>query len=442
MSNLKLVYLVITVVFVVFLYYRKLHSSSDKISVSGGISSDAVERSSVYTYTVLSNAVIPSTNSKFVTLLSEEVNWGLLTQTNVDTKIIINQIMKVMINFLMIEPLHSINNTCGPDIQDSLPITEQTCKDASTTAFSGLLRKTPSKIGIFIQLGFDIDTLEIHLFEVYDIVDFIFIIESTNTHYKGQKKPLLWQILSSTSRFKRFTNKVVGFVIDDADSLHNEGIWGLEGKQEQMRWDKFIVWNKYHKVFNGDDMLVFGDADEVPSRKNIRLLKHCVPNRTPIDIGIAFTMSHVDWLFKTDWPVSNSYPFALGDPSAFSLNDALKVKTPNRMRGRSRNFILGGIHLTDYMYLPFRWLKKNSCTECEQVNKENLVQWNEWVKNKDVASMEQWAHNEESGWNNRITNFNTITDEKQKQVRVIPWFLECNPKRFPAWWWLSDTRLY
>ena len=77
--------------------------------------------------------------------------------------------------YAYLEPKTPVNPTCSPP-----PLLDNTlinCKDYPS-AFSPTETKfdNPVKVGHAIQLGFDVDTLEIHLNEVYDVVDFFFIL--------------------------------------------------------------------------------------------------------------------------------------------------------------------------------------------------------------------------------------------------------------------------
>ena len=47
---------------------------------------------------------------------------------------------------------------------------------------------------MMVLFGFEVDTLEILLREVKDLVDVLFIVEATHTH-KGDSKPLIWERL-------------------------------------------------------------------------------------------------------------------------------------------------------------------------------------------------------------------------------------------------------
>ena len=107
-------------------------------------------------------------------------------------------------------------------------------------------------------------------------------------------------------------------VIDDsqyAQLNRNEGerdnYWALEALQERLRWEKIKEWNSYTKIFGDDDIIGFGDADEITFRDNIQLLKNCPLKASSIDIGIWFPFGRMDQAFKSDFPVPG-HPYTLG----------------------------------------------------------------------------------------------------------------------------------
>jgi Glycosyltransferase family 17 len=154
---------------------------------------------------------------------------------------IVKSVIDVSVKFLLLEPITGINAQCIAQ-----PVTINCA--AYPTLFTRQ-RATPVKIAHFIQLGFDVDTLEIHLYEIYDVVDKIFIIESTLSHFKGISKPLIWAILVQTDRFGRFRDKVVHFIIDDVESITKpnrwEGIWALERYTESIRYKRFVIYSLF-----------------------------------------------------------------------------------------------------------------------------------------------------------------------------------------------------
>ena len=73
-------------------------------------------------------------------------------------------------------PPAPINESCPRPPLPRVPA----CLDS---AFSGEALTRPRKLALMLLLGFEVDTLEIHLREAADLVDVIFLVESTSTHH-------------------------------------------------------------------------------------------------------------------------------------------------------------------------------------------------------------------------------------------------------------------
>jgi hypothetical protein len=224
---------------------------------------------------------------------------------------------RLLEKYIIEPPRVPINAECGPP---TLPVvTEDMCK-AHLSGFTGSLRASPAKAGHAINLGFDVDILEIHLNEVYDVVDRFFILESTRAHLGARPKPLMWDLIRDQPRFLKFHDKVVHLVMDDevsASVQDNPSTFAVETMMEKVRWSKVESWNNVKHEFSDSDIVGFGDADEIASRLNIHLMKHCEFSGGQIDVGTWFAMDNiVDGAFRTDFPVPG-HPYSLGDPTWF-----------------------------------------------------------------------------------------------------------------------------
>lgn len=152
--------------------------------------------------------------------------------------------------FLVLEPLVPVNLQCTPP---PLPSSAEINCTLYPNAFNGAKRSEPVKLGALIQFGFDVDVLEIHMNELYDVVDKFFLIESTRAHFGHLMKPLMWEHVKRQDRFKKFP--VVHFIIDDAESLKAEKNMSMESLQEMLRWSKFLEWNNATNYFSDDDII-------------------------------------------------------------------------------------------------------------------------------------------------------------------------------------------
>jgi hypothetical protein len=329
------------------------------------------------------------------------------------------------------EPSAPINLTCRP-----APLAPN-CSNYPQI-FKGP-RARPAKIAHLVQFGFDVDTLEIHLNEVADVVDVFVIIESVDAHYREVHKPLMWDRVKQQDRFKNFN--VLHFIMDDADLVNRLGdeknIWRGEALQEQQRWTKFLEWNKVAKQLGPGDMIGFGDADEVPSRANVNLLKHCEPLKSVIDIGIWFPLGDITKAFRTDHPVPG-HPFSLGDPTFWEFEAAQKHGAPSRNRGKSGSFLLGGMHMSDYCYVPYRMSKAISCSECSGLGAGVIAA----ARSGDLSRLSaifQPLHYH-SSLQNRVFPLKDVIAEI-KDIVAVPWYYACNPSRYPSWELQHDHRI-
>lgn len=192
--------------------------------------------------------------------------------------------------FLTLEPLVPVNEQCLPP---PLPSVDEIDCTLYPKAFTGVKRTEPIKIGVLIQFGFDVDVLEIHMNELYDVVDKFFIIESTHAHYGKLEKPLIWEQVKGQKRFRKFP--VVHFIIDDAEATEaTDKQWAMESLQERRRWEKFSEWNAATKYFSDDD--VIGKPILVPmilkEMKHLFLSYQDLETLTKYQIAVGFTCSN------------------------------------------------------------------------------------------------------------------------------------------------------
>jgi hypothetical protein len=390
----------------------------------------------------------PVRTSGFITAMREfpwdDFSVGAADQES--ARVYVSRLIGELVEFDVVEPTVGINQTCmaPPALPDPAKI------DCSSfgSAF-GDKRDHPAKVAHMIQLGFEVDTLEIHLRELYDVVDYFFILESTRAHLRQVRKPLVWDHIKDQDRFRLFQDKVVHMVIDDIEALPNAGestdMWYLERLQEDSRFNRFLEWNaKNGNLFGDEDVIGFGDADEVTWRQNVYNMKHCTFKASSIDIGIWFPMGRTDHAFKPDWTVQG-HPYSLGDPTFYSIKSAKASQAgghaPNRKRGTSPAFLLGGMHMTRHRYVPFMMLEPLTCTECSVWSSSTLTELKDLFNAGSVAKLQEyWDRKHTEPFTNRIVPIASLGAEADA-LQKIPWFLACNRERYPYWWGEPDTRL-
>ena len=305
-------------------------------------------------------------------------------------------------------------------------------------ALNPLTPSPPPKIAHLIQYGFETDILEILLSEVYDQVDKFFIVESELTHFGQLTKPLVWPLLSRQTRFQPYLSKIVYLTITNEmikkcisglRSEDNKDQWGSENCQEILRFQLFLKWNQENgNYFTDYDIIGFGDTDEIPSFHNLILLKKCKMKGTT-DIGIWFTFSQINKFLHSDFPVSE-HPETLGDPTYWYLKDAKKDNSPSRNRGSSNYFLLGGIHMTRYGYLPNYILKDMTQTENEGSMTLAVVR-RLLDKGKTIDETSRLIFFEDQARkSDKYMNLNSSMINKPPFM--VPWIMQCNPLRYPS----------
>ena len=135
-----------------------------------------------------------------------------------------------------------------------------------------------------------------------------------------------------------------------------------------------------------------------------------------------------------------------GDPTFYRWKDALSLdngKFPTRKRGKSDSFLLGGIHLTYYTYVPYYILRVLSATECGKWN--NATVYNLFRKNLRPARNKYSLEDFESHIQNRkqSEHLKLLSEIKEdlSDIIYLPWFYACNKYRYPSFIGKHDSRV-
>ena len=188
------------------------------------------------------------------------------------------------------------------------PLAMPTCEDRSIWAGR---RAVPARIIDVTMFGFEVDLLEIRLFELEDVVETHVVWEGSYSQ-RGTPKPL---ILGATlHRFERFRDRMLYLAQDDHDfrekivadatrekkvrvdepwrsMLRNgtqasETMPGVSWINENVRrgaaeaWMRTDAWARSHggrEEEAGEVLFIFSDLDELPNARAINQLKHCEP---------------------------------------------------------------------------------------------------------------------------------------------------------------------
>ena len=110
--------------------------------------------------------------------IEEENRKKMLDDLNSEHRLNTNQLVAKLASVALLPPPHPADPLCTPP-PDTQAIT---CR--GETGLLGERLTKPNKVAMMILFAFEADTLEIMLRDSQDILDYIFIVESTKTHKK------------------------------------------------------------------------------------------------------------------------------------------------------------------------------------------------------------------------------------------------------------------
>ena len=104
--------------------------------------------------------------------------------------------------------------------------------------------------------------------------------------------------------------------------------------------------------------------------------------------------------------------------------------------GPRDRYVLGGIHMTNIAFLPNAILKEVTATEYQR---DLSSFYNKNFDLEDFEEQQKMMHSLASKpfWLKASDLVSTVTDVSL----YLPWWLACNPDRYPYWWGRSEPRL-
>lgn len=122
----------------------------------------------------------------------------------------------------------------------------------------------------------EFDILQIRLEELWEVVDYFIIAESTKTH-QNQKKKL--HFFENIERFKKYKDKIRHIIVDDMPD--SKDTWVLERYQR-----KSLERGLYDLEPN--DLVIVSDCDEIPRKKIIQEIKNSTFKRCILAMPIYY----------------------------------------------------------------------------------------------------------------------------------------------------------
>lgn len=289
------------------------------------------------------------------------------------------------------------------------PVREINCDDGY---FKGN-RPTPAHIIDVILFGYELDLLEIRLFELAEVVD-EFIIWEGAFNQRGDRKPLIFN--RNWERFSNlpFSHKIIHIIQDDSDILnvnHKEELSNGPNFSNEAR-KRFHAIDGYTKFKGGEDnipsdhLLITGDLDEIPSAESIQAFKYC---KKPGETASFYTTM---WRFDLEHiVVMPDYHGYWSQPMitkiGLSYRHSRKHIVPyDKYRGAHMNrclppaqLVFKDLCMSGGGMEPFTW----------ELHQEYLLQRCHWFEHKKPPT----------------------APSKWHKPKYLPWFAVANPDRFP-----------
>ena len=192
-----------------------------------------------------------------------------------------------------------------------------------------------------------------------------------------------------------------------------------------------------------DSIFVSADVDEVLSRETLLRLRLCETSARTLTGALWTPLGRLDQATRVRWPAEGR-PHAWAQPTIYTWGDVADG-TENGRRGFGSRYgkvgahVLGGTHLTKTSFLPNAILKEVTATEAlwypGYLNTGFLLTATREKFDKEQAAIYNLEDN--TCWK-EVTD--TLEESKDLVEHYVPWFLACNPVRFPYWFGKPDPR--
>lgn len=361
-----------------------------------------------------------------------------------------SEIIQAMARVARSDPPAAVNESCLPPILEPVP----SC--LGQPVFTGKTLNATRRILQMIMVSFESDTLEIALRESYDVVDYIFIVESTRIHLsKGPdargSKPLLWESVRYSERFSFLPkDKLIYIVVDDVDiqealNADERDIWSVELLQTVIGVNKVKQWvERTRNQIRDDDVFISSNVDEVISREVLHSMRWCELGDTMFTGALWMPMGNLGFAFQTDHHAA-SLPYTISIPTMFNWNLIASGEEDGRRqyamdmakkRGPEWKFVKGGAHLTNPSFVAYQLIKSLTCTECDgEVDLDGYT-----FERIEQDQMSFYSLDKTPDWKKRTIDIKDLPETYSGWLTYTPWFLSCNQERFPYWYGKLDSR--
>ena len=203
-------------------------------------------------------------------------------------------------------------------------------------------------------------------------------------------------------------------------------------------------WAKATNGLRAGDLLISGDVDEVISQSALHKLRHCALVSPVLSGAIIMPMGDLRRAMRTEFPVVGKmhsfaqptlYDWGGIEEGLFDGSRMVMTLRASDHGGPVERYVTGGIHMTGNAFVATTFLKDLTATEYSGKIKLELLMN---MTLEDIDNVQEDTYN--LGYSPRWKNMMDPVEDIKDMEKFIPWFMKCNPQRFPYWFGESDPR--
>ena len=203
-------------------------------------------------------------------------------------------------------------------------------------------------------------------------------------------------------------------------------------------------WVKATGELNSGDIFISADVDEVLSQTVLHQLKYCALVSPILSGAITMPMGDLTRALRTEFPVAGK-PHSFAQPSLYDwggmeegIFDGSRMIMSLRSSqhgGPIERFVAGGIHMTGNAFVATTFLKDLTATEYSGEISLNLLKE---MTLKDIENVQDDTYR--LVYNPRWQEMVDPMEDVKDMEKFVPWFLACNPDRYPYWFGNYEPR--
>lgn len=270
---------------------------------------------------------------------------------------------------------------------------------------------------IAAMMAYEIDTIQMALAE-YDGVADVLLTENRRVHNPQARrdkrtKPLIWASLYNRTQFQ-MQRSTLRYHACTTDATSDD-MWAQENA------DNACVTSRLQLLRPLYDIVVVGSIDEILARSTLMRLKHDQHiGELPASGAIGMPLGLLGRRFRTDWHHGNR-PFSFSLPSIWPSSELNPRRHIAPLPGPA---VVGGLHATNYCFLPAIILKEQWATEYGHAIT------NDAICGTPLSDIKRKCYN----------MLHHRTYEGHSEETVVPQLLQQCPEAFPAWTGDVDPR--